>query len=479
MADRYGINLGNVLAVGDTIKTARNNRAVNELKARNDDEERSLARKNARMGQTMRQNILEGIPGAQGAYAVIDPDGHQQFMEILNNADDREREVIQQQVDMMGKIALTVRESENPAQAWATIIQKISGGEIPEGVDTTYDPAALDVAIARATEFDDMLEEFNRNPDIQRVTIGGEDQLYTDGQLTQTAQSQASVNQDFRERAEENARLAQGSGGNAPRGTERERIIQMLKDRGMDPVLAENYGYGIHRIELVPETGQIVQIDESDPLNPVVTEIPITGSQEAVPAPMQGMSLYELAPLATGVQSAASNFMSRVGGQFGMDVNEAVLNARSTIETANNALIRSLAVNPRFPAAEIARIEREIKMKPSWLNSPDALISDMVTLDRNLSQRAAQAERDANDPSLPPDARESQRTNAMHIRNFLAQLQAPQPLTQDQLTVQGIATVSDVDLNNFLSTATDEQLNALPPEVAEAIRSRFSAGPGQ
>src|SRR5690606_31866608 len=132
-----------------------------------------------------------------------------------------------------------------------------------------------------------------------------------------------------------------------------------------------------------------------------------------IPGPQQGQTLYDLASAGTGLLSGARALLSGTVGQIpGMPIAEETINARTSLENASGDLIRALAVNDRFPVGEIKRIEEQISIKPSVMDSPGALQARMISLGNYLKTRKDQAMRDASDPSVPQSVRDSQAANA-------------------------------------------------------------------
>lgn len=160
-------------------------------------------------------------------------------------------------------------------------------------------------------------------------------------------------------------------------------------------------------------------------------EVPFDVEEDGrvIPGPEPGRTLFDLAERATGPMSAARSVLATAGAIAGMEPSErakAIINARQSMELASNDLIRSLSINPRFPVAEIQRIQREVQLQPAFFDDPEIMRERMRAMDEALRRRAAQAEADAQDRSLPTDLREEQRANSSAIRNFLATLGVPE-----------------------------------------------------
>jgi hypothetical protein len=144
-------------------------------------------------------------------------------------------------------------------------------------------------------------------------------------------------------------------------------------------------------------------------------------------APRQ--TLYEMAetPFTTGAAPAAAAAAQGVLGQVGANVvSPEFTERRQAFGNAQGELIRSLAINPRFPVAEMERIRREINIEPSVTTDPQTLRARMRSIDSSLRTRLANEERAAGDTSLPVETRRNAATAANDIRNFLDVLGVPQ-----------------------------------------------------
>ncbi len=153
-----------------------------------------------------------------------------------------------------------------------------------------------------------------------------------------------------------------------------------------------------------------------------------------------------------------------------------MLQARSTLRTASNNLIRALSINPRFPVGEIERIKNETNLDPSLVNSPEAMRADMIALDRSLRLRADQELRDSRDQQLSTTSRANARKAASDINNFLAQLGAPEEIDASMLTIDSIDRFDRESLQRFINTSTEAQLNALPSQVGDLLLKRIESG---
>lgn len=159
---------------------------------------------------------------------------------------------------------------------------------------------------------------------------------------------------------------------------------------------------------------------------------PVQAPNANVSAPKQpSPSLYDLADDTAGFVPAAKRAYSAVAGQIGLPIATKAIESAQTMEIAKNDLIRALAINPRFAEGELKRLSKEINIAPSMIDSPAAKKARMRSMDLSLTTRLRNAERDAQDATLPLDTRIAQAANASAIRNFLPILNVPDVQTQD------------------------------------------------
>jgi hypothetical protein len=177
--------------------------------------------------------------------------------------------------------------------------------------------------------------------------------------------------------------------------------------------------------------------NQSRPLNMMLgapAPAPPPPAAPAAPAAAERprQTLYEMAetPFTTGAAPAAAAAAQSVLGQVGANiVSPEFTERRQAFGNAQGELIRSLAINPRFPVAEMERIRREINVEPGALTDPQTLQARMRSIDSSLRTRLANEERAATDTSLPVETRRNAATAANDIRNFLGVLGAPQGAT--------------------------------------------------
>lgn len=184
MANQFGVDLGQHYSNVENVKSSRQARAANALAMDWKKEDRQAARVRAQTLNGLRQDVNAGKEGAVGNLIAFDPEEAQQVLTAYSKMDERQREQMKDHVDKSGKMAAFVLQSEDPEQAYQRVLQNVSP-EIRKGMPDQYDPQFMQMSLARARELDQMLE----NP--EQITFGSEDRLYKDGQMVESAPSNA------------------------------------------------------------------------------------------------------------------------------------------------------------------------------------------------------------------------------------------------------------------------------------------------
>ena len=187
---------------------------------------------------------------------------------------------------------------------------------------------------------------------------------------------------------------------------------------------ATNLVDGNIRIEIVPATGKARAIND---ITGEVSEVPL-GQVGAVTPPPQEETLFEIVERGNtaGIFPAAKALVGRTVGQaFEGAIDPQLVEDRQAINLALLGLIRSLAINPRFPVAEMERIREEIEIAPAVWDSPGALLARMKAVRKGLEIRQANEQNAADDPNLPQKTRAAGAQAATHIGNFLNRLGTP------------------------------------------------------
>lgn len=260
------------------------------------------------------------------------------------------------------------------------------------------------------------------------------------------------------------------------RKTENERQIDQLMARGFSRSDAEDIANGYVVVNTDPITGQVTLVNKTDgtqrPVDyqlkpdaaaaapaPVAREGELTVPAPSPTGPLSGSApgtvetdptrqpiertLWERAPNATGVANTINQVVTDVlpqvlPGEQGPSsvIRPDVVQDRQAFATATSDLIRALSINPRFPAAEMDRISKEINIAPSATVGTEGLRARMRAVDEMLRNTLKNQEEAAMDTSLPVNDRQAALSNANAIKNFLNILGVPPP---DDPTMEELA----------------------------------------
>jgi len=234
----------------------------------------------------------------------------------------------------------------------------------------------------------------------------------------------------------------------ANRPTERQqRIAEIMTTYNVDRETAMNIVNNVETTMPNPVTGETMRYNRiTRQLEPVAVTggaAPAAPSGAAPAAPVTPTAapsgagrpesarpprtLWDMAPRVTGAVPALAEAAQGITGQAGVNVApEGLIRDRQTFAAVQNDLIRALSVNPRFPVAEMQRIEREIAISPGVFTDPVSMRERMASVDTYLRGRLQNENRAANDASLPVDTRRAALSAANSIRDFLAQLGVPE-----------------------------------------------------
>jgi hypothetical protein len=220
------------------------------------------------------------------------------------------------------------------------------------------------------------------------------------------------------------------------------KIQDYIELFNVDEARATKLVDGKLKMEINDATGRMILTDQ---ITQQSWEIPISDTNVFVPAPKPGRTLWDMKEWATGPASALKAWWNVPAAIMDMPVDQRVTNARQGFATANQELIRSLAINPRFPVAEQERIKEEISVGSQFFDHPTLMRERMISLRNSLTTRMQQAERDANDPNLNEDLRSAQQSNVTTIQNYLAVLGVPAEGSEDvPFIVNGESDYADV-----------------------------------
>lgn len=139
--------------------------------------------------------------------------------------------------------------------------------------------------------------------------------------------------------------------------------------------------------------------------------------------------LYGKAEEATGIASGVKAFAGWLEGHLTGQISPTRASARSArqdLQMSENKLINALAVNKKFPVAEVKRIRDMLDISPSLMQSPPDLQLKIRNVDEDLRASIAKARSNSTDTTLPMEIRRQQASNAIAMQDFVDALGVPQ-----------------------------------------------------
>jgi len=190
MANQFGIDLGQMYRTSEAIKGSRQTRKSNELTMQLEKKDRESARQRGQTLNQLRSRVAAGGDDGETAereLIAFAPEEATKLQEAFKNMDDRQRTEMEDKVETLGRIAAFVMDGGTPEeqnQRYQRARTNMSP-EIAANMPEEYDPNFVQMGLARARELDDML----KNP--EKITFGGKDRLYKDGNMLESTTSNA------------------------------------------------------------------------------------------------------------------------------------------------------------------------------------------------------------------------------------------------------------------------------------------------
>jgi hypothetical protein len=203
--------------------------------------------------------------------------------------------------------------------------------------------------------------------------------------------------------------------------------VRALKLQGFDDQTALGIASGRYQVSVNPMTGDRVMIDaatqEIVPLRQPGQDQSAQAGAGTFPAnetgQASGRTLYDMADDATGASSTVRRGIANTVGQLPGAIGELAgapeqIEADQEYQLFTRDLIRSLSLNPRFPVAEMQRIEGLVPR--GALTAPGTTRAALSSLDRELSRIEEDAARWANDPNSPVEQRQLDQQTVRAVR---------------------------------------------------------------
>lgn len=217
-------------------------------------------------------------------------------------------------------------------------------------------------------------------------------------------------------------------------------VNNIMRTYGVDQQTASSIVYGINKVVIEPTTQTPYLVNTLDgtfkTMTPSAAAVPPPTANEGAATGPTERTLYGMAPKVTGPLPAAGDFASRV--PFVGTVAPEIAQARAAVNGMKGEFLRALSLNPRFPVAEMQRIEREIDLDPAVFDNVNAYRNRLVGIDDALQIREVNERATGNDNNLSVDARKNARDASNIIRNFRRSLGLPTRFHTDEETAEGL-----------------------------------------
>ena len=227
---------------------------------------------------------------------------------------------------------------------------------------------------------------------------------------------------------------------------------EMMEVYGVDEKTATGLATGTLRINTNPVSGESVIVDmvtgTSRPITE--TEAPSTETKkESSQTTPKKQTLWEMSDLSTGILSAGKAAWGATAGQVGLPIAKKTEYARQRVRSAQQKLIRSLSINPRYPVAEMERIKSETRIAPEIFDSSQSLRVRMRAVNDYLESEIITNQSIASNPKMPTEQRKNALQSVEAMQSFLRELGVPKENTRE-LEKQSGANLSkeDTDLIN-------------------------------
>ncbi len=238
--------------------------------------------------------------------------------------------------------------------------------------------------------------------------------------------------------------------------SQRQDKIDSLVNQGISKTDAEAMVDGFLEMKYSEATGQIL-----------LTDLRTQEAREILPEqlprpdralPQEGHTLYDMARLATGPESAFKSAAAVPLAWFDVEHDSRVVYARQALKTATREFVQTMSLNPRYPMGEQDLIRQEIAALPQFLDSPSLMQDRMRSLGDSLRFRLSKVKEDSRNTSLTADHRKEARKAVATIENFLDLLGAPSGMSAE--TESGLDPERDARLKELREKQAEGTLDA-------------------
>lgn len=265
----------------------------------------------------------------------------------------------------------------------------------------------------------------------------------------------------------------------AGQGSAQDREAAAMISMGVPAEWARKLAYGAARMSTSPVDGSNTIVDLSTgreypvswmggassspwgggPVNDPISGV--AGVTDGAASTAKGPRLWDLTE-ETGLVSGFLEGASGITGQFNDDfVAKDTIRARQKIRTSKNDFLRGMALNPRFPVAEIERLSEEINIEPSIFDSPESLRSRLRSIDESLRERLANEQAASQNRSLPVETQKNAAQAAKDITNFLNLMGVPEDVPIEQMSMEQLSGLNIAQMSRAEKEAAAKRYDQL------------------
>jgi hypothetical protein len=140
-------------------------------------------------------------------------------------------------------------------------------------------------------------------------------------------------------------------------------------------------------------------------------QAPASTAQEDLP------TMISVAGKATGPVNVTATFLERFGAGVLDDLKPGAMQADAFITLASNRIVGGLALNPKYPVAELNQIKEGLDLLPGLLKSETAYFNQAIGVDQLLARVQAQSFRDSSNRDLAVDERNAAASVNSKVKN--------------------------------------------------------------
>jgi hypothetical protein len=140
-------------------------------------------------------------------------------------------------------------------------------------------------------------------------------------------------------------------------------------------------------------------------------QAPAPTAQEDLP------TMISVAGKATGPVNVTATFLERFGAGVLDDLKPGAMQADAFITLASNRIVGGLALNPKYPVAELNQIKEGLDLLPGLLKSETAYFNQAIGIDQLLARVQAQSLRDSSNRDLAVDERNAAASVNKNVKN--------------------------------------------------------------